>query len=65
MESTINHHHGMGQRSWQMIVKTNDAKFVVMTSSKDVVGSACPAVVVDTMDIKTIVVNSLCSKDLV
>jgi hypothetical protein len=38
-------------------VETTDAKFVVMTSSKDVVGSACFAIVVDTMDIEPMVVN--------
>jgi hypothetical protein len=33
----------------KMVVKMTDAKFVVMTSSKDVVGAAGGAVVVDTM----------------
>jgi hypothetical protein len=38
-------------------VETTDAKFAVMTSSKDVVRSACCAVVVDTMDMEPMVVN--------
>jgi hypothetical protein len=49
-------------------VETTDAKFAVMTSSKDIVRSACCAVVVDTMDIKPMVVNSVVntlSKDTV
>jgi hypothetical protein len=39
-------------------VEATDAKSVVMTSSKDVVRSAGGAVVVDTMDIEPMVVNS-------
>jgi hypothetical protein len=46
---------GMGQ---MIAVKTTDAKFVVMTLSKDVVRSAGGAVVVDTIDIEPIVLNS-------
>jgi hypothetical protein len=49
-------------------VETTDAKFVVMTSSKDVVEAAGGAVVVDTMDIEPMVVNSVVktlSKDTV
>jgi hypothetical protein len=52
----------------QSTVETTDAKFAVMTSSKDVVRSACCAVVVDMMDIKPMVVNSVVntlSKDTV
>jgi hypothetical protein len=37
---------------WRQLMQS----FVVMTSSKDVVGSACCAIVVDTMDIKPMVV---------
>jgi hypothetical protein len=52
----------------QSTVETTDARFVVMTSSKDVVRSASGAVVVDTMDIEPMVVNSVVntlSKDTV
>jgi hypothetical protein len=52
----------------QMVVQTTDAKFVVMTSSKDVVGAAGCAVVVDTIDIEPMVVDSVVktsSKDAV
>jgi hypothetical protein len=44
--------------SLQSTVQTSDAKFVVMTSSKDVVRSAGGTDVVDMMDIKPMVVNS-------
>jgi hypothetical protein len=42
----------------QSTVEATDAKFVLMTLSKDVVRSAGSAVVVDTMDIEPMIENS-------